>query len=94
MRSKVKGHVPISICLFSSLVSKEKNRKDGLYNDLVKFCSAQKVGWEEPDSHGKRFISDLSNTLWYIDGHHRVLSSRFCAVPKFFANFVGYNRPE
>ena len=39
------------ICLkVPSFVSKEKNRKDGLYNDLVKFCSAQKVGWEEPDS--------------------------------------------
>ena len=50
--------------IMNQSISKEKNRKDGLYNDLVKFCSAQKVGWEEPDSHSKRFISDLSNTLW------------------------------
>ena len=47
-----------------------------------------------PDSVGKKFITDLSNTLWYIDGHHRVLSSRSCDIPKFFSNFTGYNRPE
>ena len=76
------------------LISKEKNKKDRLYNDLIEFCVAQSVGWEEPNSHGKQFISDLSNTLWYIDGHHHVLSSRSCKVPECFSIFGGYNRPE
>ena len=83
------------ICLkVPSRISKEKNSKDGLYNDLVNFCNSQNLGWEEPDSVGKKFITDLSNTLWYIDGHHRVLSSRSCDIPNFFSNFTGYNRPE
>jgi hypothetical protein len=84
-----------SICSLNvpSLISKEKNRKDGLYNDLIKFCGSQKLGWENPGV-SKRFLTDLSSTLWYIDGHHRVLSSRSCTVPQFFSSFIGYNRPE
>ena len=35
---------------FPSLISKDKNRKDGLYNAIVKFCSQN---WREPEKYGK-----------------------------------------
>ena len=79
---------------FPTLISKEKNRKDGLYNAIVKFCSQNKLNWREPEKYGKQFIQDLCNLLWYIDGHHSVLSSQSCPIPLLFSNFIGYNKPE
>ena len=71
----------------------EKNRKDKLYNKIVSFCIAGNYSWEDPATYGKPFISDLCNSLWYIDGHH-VFSSRSCPIPSFFSSFTGFNRPE
>ena len=48
-----------------------RTKKDQLYNDVVSFF--EKNGWEWTtggDSHGKKFVQQLQETLWYIDGHH------------------------
>jgi hypothetical protein len=76
------------------VISVPSLRKDGLYNSMVKFCSEHGIGWREPENYGKRFIQDLSNLLWYIDGHHHVLASRACLIPSLFSKSVGYYRPE
>ena len=72
---------------------KEKTRKDRLYNEVIKFLANNNVGWCDPE-FGKPFICDLSNVLWYIDGHHEVLASRSCPIPSLFKSFVGFNKPE
>ena len=72
---------------------KEKTRKDRLYNEIIKFLANNNVGWCDPE-FGKPFICDLSNVLWYIDGHHEVLASRSCPIPSLFKSFVGFNKPE
>ncbi len=76
------------------LLSKEKNKKDVLYNDLLKFLSGHGLGWEEPDVYGKSFVTNLCNLLWYVDGHHQVFASRSCDIPLYFSSFSGYNCPE
>ncbi len=75
-------------------ISQEKNRKDKLYNAILQALSEQGLGWIEPSRYGKTFIIDLCNLLWFIDGHHNVLSSTSCHIPLLFSKFVGYNRPE
>lgn len=72
----------------------EKNKKDKMYNDIVQLCSTNNWFWQEPDRYGKPFIMDLCNTLWYIDEHHGVFSSRSCSIPDLFLPFNGYNKPE
>jgi hypothetical protein len=62
--------------------------------DSVTFFQENNLTWEDPDVYGKKFASDLCNLLWYLDGHHQVLSSRSCPDPPYFSKFVGYNRPE
>ncbi len=72
-------------------ISQEENRKDKLHNAILQALSEQGLGWIEPSRYGKTFIIDLCNLLWFIDGHHNVLSSH---IPLLFSKFVGYNRPE
>ncbi len=76
------------------LLTRQKNQKDLLYNDLLTFLSEKNLGWDNPEVYGKLFVLDLSSLLWYIDGHHRVFASRSCEIPPYFSTFVGYNRPE
>lgn len=71
-----------------------RTRKDELYNELVSCFSSMGVSWENPEQHGKAFITDMCNVLWYLDGHHAVLSSRSCSIPSFFSRFTGFNKPE
>ena len=37
-----------------------------------------------------KLIQQLSDVLWYIDGHHE----QFSNFPFFFSQFQGYNKPE
>ena len=75
---------------FPSYISPEINKKDKLYNMIVK----KNLGWMDPLKYGKPFVVDLCNLLWFIDGHHDVFASRSCPTPLFFSTFVGYNLPE
>ena len=71
-----------------------RTKKDQLYNDVVAF---EKNGWEwttHGDTHGKKFVQQLQETLWYIDGHHQSFADRSHPIPSIFKSFVGYNTPE
>ena len=73
----------------------ERNKKDKLYNDLISLVDGMGLKWQSGEvKSGKSFLITLTNTLWYIDGHHESLSSRNCEVPQLFRPFVGYNMPE
>ncbi|XP_019855512.1 PREDICTED: uncharacterized protein LOC109584273 [Amphimedon queenslandica] len=84
--------IPLPTSLPSLL--RETSRKNRLFNKLVEFCESKAIGWADPDVYGKPFLLDLSNVLWYLDGHHDVLASRSCPIPILFKPFVGFNRPE
>ena len=36
----------------------------------------------------------LTDSLWYLDGHHQAFEDRSCNIPSDFQSFQGYNRPE
>jgi len=72
-----------------------RTKKDQLFNDLVSF--PEKNGWEWTtggDTHGKKFVEQLQETLWYIDGHHQTFADQSHPIPPLFKSFVGYNTPE
>ena len=72
-----------------------RTKKDQLYNDVVAFF--EKNGWEwttGADTHGRKFVQQLQETLWYIDGHHHSFADRSHPIPSIFKSFVGYNTPE
>ena len=76
-------------------INTPKNKKDKMFNDIVTLFNQKKWKWSnEGDTHGKKFINDLRDALWYIDGHHSILEQRSCSIPEPFNKFVGYNTPE
>jgi len=73
----------------------EHNKKDGLYNDLLKLADQKGLKLSHSDvESGKRYFVTLTSTLWYINGHHSSLSDRGCKIPELFKTFQGYNVPE
>ena len=76
--------------------SASKNAKFQRRNAITDWLDTNKLGWSATivESHGRSFISLLSDVLWHIDGHHSTLRSRSCCVPVMFSGFAGYNRPE
>ena len=40
---------------------------------------------------GKRFVSSLQDTLWYLDGQHSKFAERGLALPIRLSRFDGYN---
>ena len=36
----------------------------------------------------------LTNTVWYVNGHHEVLKSQACEILSIFGGFIGYNISE
>ena len=78
-------------------IEKEKlTKRDDLYNDVLEFLEKEGVAWytSEVDGAGKRFVSALVDTLWYIDGHHDVFEKQSCKIPSVFTSFAGYNTPH
>ena len=72
-----------------------RNKKDKMFNDIVILFNQKEWKWSDGgDTHGKKFIIDLRDVLWYIDGHHSMLEQRSCSIPEPFNKFVGYNTPE
>ena len=47
---------------------KPRNNKDKLFNDLVLLFEKKDWKWRDGgDTHGKKFVSNLCDVLWYID---------------------------
>ena len=73
----------------------ERTKKDQLFNDIVTFFESKGWTWESGgESHGKQFVAQLQECLWYIDGHHQTLADRSHPIPSIFQKFSGYNCPE
>ena len=70
----------------------EHNKKDKLYNDLLKLADRKGLKLSHGDvESGKRYFVTLTSTLWYIDGHHSSLNDCGCKIPELFKTFQGYN---
>ena len=79
----------------SPAVSKEGPLKmnEVLFNDVLTYLDGLKVGWRPDivDSVGKRFVSVLQRTLWYLDAHHQKLADRAVHLPPRLLKFTGYD---
>ena len=72
-------------------VDSPKNRKQKLRNDILDLFDQNSMVFKhtEVTSVGEQIVQTLTNTLWYVDGHHEVLKSRACEVSTVFNAFVG-----
>ena len=72
-----------------------RNQKDNLFNHFVRALRNRNIFWPlDLSASADKFVSIMTEVLWYIDGHHEQLSERSTPVPNFFIQFQGYNRPE
>ncbi|CAG2217413.1 unnamed protein product [Mytilus edulis] len=71
---------------------KPVNAKDRLYNDVLKLMFGKKYGFTpvQVETVGKRVVSTLTDTLWYIDPFHDKLLGRGIHIPKIFSDLKGY----
>ena len=79
-----------------TIEKQNKTRKDELYNDIITLLGEQNPSWlsSDVDSSGIALVRNLTDCLWYIDGHHDVLKKQGCSVPSIFSQFTGYNQPQ
>ena len=79
-------------------LSAEKRGHGRLRNELLTYLKTQKCGWtiDGVSNVGKQFVSTVSDTLWYLDGHYSTISAvPGCKIPEVVLNrFQGFNRPE
>ena len=63
-----------------SRTDKPKNRKQKLRNDVLDLFDQNSMVFKHSEvaSVGEQVVQALTNTLWYVDGHHKVLKSRAC----------------
>ena len=48
-----------------------RSKKMALKRDIIKWLEKKKVGWSiDRVSLGAGFVDAITDTLWYIDGHH------------------------
>ena len=72
-----------------------RSQKVALMGDVIKWLERKNVGWSSDRvTLGTKFVSAVTDILWYIDGHHDTLQYRACSVPVEFREFQGYNKPE
>ena len=74
----------------------EHNSKDRLYNDTLKFLEVCSIKCSSGTKTSvEKLVHTLMEIVWYIDGHHHLLSERSTvSVPSMFKQFQGYNKPE
>ena len=71
------------------------NNKDHLFNSFVGQLKIMDLFWPiDSNDVADRFASSITEALWYLDGHHDLLSERSTTIPDFFSQFQGYNQPE
>src|SRR6185312_11132970 len=86
------------IYLLPILKSERLNRKQTLYNDIIEWILQHGGGWssaEYANTQGKKFVSCLSEAIWYIDMHgHKKFEERSYHIPELFLGFFGRANPE
>jgi len=74
-----------------------RNSFDQLHIDLCEWIKTNGGGWigrDNANTIGKKFITDLSKSLWYIDNcSYKTLDDRF-KIPEVFTNFFNQTHPE
>ena len=55
-----------------------RTKKDKLRNDVIVLLEQNELSWKSCDipSIGEQLVGNLTETLWYVDGHHDVLKDR------------------
>ena len=77
-------------------IAAPKTNKQRLTNSIISYPDERKCKWHssEVSSAGVSLVNALTDTLWFIDGHHHVLTTQGYRVPNIFSQFVGYSKPE
>ena len=73
-----------------SCVAEPRNKKEELHNAIIGFFQAENLAWTPSEVDvgvAATTVKVLTDTLWYIDGHHSKLSERSCDVPVIFQQF-------
>ncbi|CAB5361745.1 unnamed protein product [Rhizophagus irregularis] len=67
-------------------------RNNLLYNHIIEILRTRKLGWfgGVHTTSGTKFVSRLSNLIWYIDPHRSKFTSRSCHLPKFVDDLPEY----
>ena len=86
----------ISASTLPSRVVNPRNRKQKLRNDILELLEQNDLVFKRSEVAcvGEQFVQRLTETLWYVDGHHEVFKSRGGEIPSVFSSFTGYNLPE
>ena len=59
-----------------------RNNKDEMFNDITTLLNQKKWNWsDDGDTHGRRFVFDLHDALWYTDGYHPRVEQWSCSTP-------------
>ena len=63
-----------------------RNKKFEMCNDLISFLKKSHLGWGRDivDTHGKPFVVNLVDALWYADGHWPKFATRSKPLPPLF----------
>ena len=79
-----------------TIEKQNKTKKDELYNDIIVLLGEQNLAClsSDVDSSGTTLVRNLTDCLWYIDGHHQVLNKQGCSIPNIFSSFTRYNQPQ
>ena len=74
----------------------ERSQKWALQKDVLIWLEDKGLGWSRctAESTGVKFVTALTDILWYLDGHLATLTSRGCPIPQAFQLFSGYNQPS
>jgi hypothetical protein len=60
----------------------EHTGKDRLYNDILKFLEVRNLKFgSDAKAFGEKLVQSLTETLWYIDGHHLLSERSIATVP-------------
>ena len=72
-------------------VSNIRNNKQKLI-----LLSKKNLAWHgsEISNSGESLVRSVMDSLWLIDGHHDVFTSRNYPIPACFRSYTGYNLPE
>ena len=78
-----------------TLIKNSTSNEDLLWNDVLKTVTETCAFHKTEGPVYKTFITQLTETLWYIDGHAKTIERESCRkIPEIFIKFTGYNCPE
>ncbi|XP_014677901.1 PREDICTED: uncharacterized protein LOC106817728 [Priapulus caudatus] len=84
---------PDGLCL-PKRIETPRNQLDKLKNQLIDMFEDMALGWDTPNPSHMHAVTDLTNILWSIDGHHATLEARTHRLPAMFRELKGYNVPQ